>query len=170
MKTMIIYDSVFGNTEKVAKVIGTALGSPEKVEVLRVTAVKPEQLTGLNILIVGSPTRGFKATPAINSFLGKIPAGALNGVNVAAFDTRMSIKDVNSAILTFFVKIFGYAAEPIAAKLQKKQGNLSLPPEGFIVIGTEGPLKEGEIERATEWAEQIKKNDQKFNLNHIQTE
>ncbi|MBU4443831.1 MAG: flavodoxin domain-containing protein [Candidatus Marinimicrobia bacterium] len=66
MKVMIIYDSVFGNTEKVAKVMGEALGSHEDVNVVRVTDVKPEQLTGLDILIVGSPTRQFKATPAIN--------------------------------------------------------------------------------------------------------
>ncbi|MDO9547751.1 MAG: hypothetical protein Q7J65_02155 [Candidatus Marinimicrobia bacterium] len=87
----------------------------------------------------------------------KIPAGALKGVNVAAFDTRMSVKDVNSATLTFFVKIFGYAAEPIAARLRKKQGYLLVPPEGFIVMENKGPLKEGELERAVNWANQIKK-------------
>jgi len=157
MKAMVIYDSVFGNTEKIAKIIGKALGPPEEVKVMRITDVNPNQLTGLEILIVGSPTRQFKATPAINSFLTKIPSGALNGVNVAAFDTRMSIIDVNSRILTFFVKIFGYAAEPIAAKLLKKQGRQIVPPEGFIVIDSKGPLKEGEIERAVSWVNQIKK-------------
>ena len=156
MRAMVIYDSVFGNTEKVAKIIGEALGPPEEVNVLRVTDVNPKQLTDLDILIVGSPTRAFKATPAINSFLAKIPSGALKNIHVAAFDTRISIKDVNSSILTFFVKIFGYAAEPIAAKLQKKQGHQIVPPEGFIVVGSEGPLKEGERERAIRWTDQIK--------------
>jgi flavodoxin I len=53
------------------------------------------------------------------------------------------------------VKLFGYAAEPIAAKLQKKGGTLAAPPEGFFVGGTEGPLKEGELERAAQWARRV---------------
>jgi len=161
MKAMVIYDSVFGNTEKIAKIIGEVLGPPKEVKVLRVTDVNPKQLTNLDLLIVGSPTRAFKPTPAINSFLAKIPSGALNNIHVAAFDTRMSIKDVNSRILTFFVKIFGYAAEPIAAKLLKKQGRQIVPPEGFIVIDSKGPLKKGEIERAVSWVNQIKKASEK---------
>jgi flavodoxin len=49
----------------------------------------------------------------------------------------------------------GYAAKPIADKLKKKGGKLVLPPEGFFVQGSEGPLKEGEVERAAEWAKQL---------------
>jgi hypothetical protein len=58
-------------------------------------------------------------------------------------------------ILAFFVKIFGYAAQPIADRLQKKGGELAVPPEGFYVGDTEGPLFEGELERAADWAKQI---------------
>ena len=54
-----------------------------------------------------------------------------------------------------FVKLFGYAAEPIAARLEKKGGELAVPPEPFYVGGTEGPLLEGELERAEDWARQI---------------
>ncbi len=156
MKVLVIYDSVFGNTEKIAQAIGDAIGLQENVEILRVSDVKPEQLTGLYLLIVGSPTRGFRPTKAIKHFLKNIPADGLQGVKVAAFDTRMSMEDVNSRILHFLVKIFGYAAGPIAERLRKKAGELVIAPEGFIVKGTEGPLKEGELERAATWAKQIK--------------
>jgi len=53
------------------------------------------------------------------------------------------------------VKLFGYAAEPIAKRLGRKGGELAVTPEGFLVEGTEGPLKEGELERAAAWAERI---------------
>jgi hypothetical protein len=53
------------------------------------------------------------------------------------------------------VKLFGYAAIPIANRLRKKGGELALPPEGFIVEGTEGPLRRGELERAADWARQL---------------
>ncbi|MBM3188650.1 MAG: flavodoxin family protein [Chloroflexi bacterium] len=155
MKALVIYDSIFGNTEKIAQAIGSALGAPGDVQVLRVGDVKPEQLTGLDLLIVGSPTRAFRPTATISQFLGGIPAGGLSGVRVAGFDTRILPEDTGSPILRFMMKLFGWAAKPIADKLVRKGGLLAIPPEGFAVKGSEGPLAEGELERATEWARKI---------------
>ena len=155
MKAMVIYDSVFGNTEQVAREIGNSLDSQENVEILRVSSTKPDQLTGLELLFVGSPTRGFRPTEGISNFLKRIPADGLEGIKVAAFDTRISINDIKSSILRFLVKMGGYAAKPIADRLQKKGGDLIVPPEGFFVNGTKGPMKEGELERAAEWTKQI---------------
>jgi flavodoxin len=152
---MVVYDSVFGNTEQVAQAIGTALGSPEDIMTCRVTEVKTEQLMGLEVLVVGSPTRAFQPTPATRQLLKGIPAHGLDGVKVAAFDTRILVEDVDSAILTFMVKLFGWAAKPIADRLKRKGGALAVPPEGFIVEGTEGPLREGELERAAAWAKRV---------------
>ena len=155
MKVLIIYDSVFGNTEQVAQVMGSALGSQAEVNILRVGDVKPEHLTGLDVLIVGSPTRAFSPTPETKKLLGSIPQHGLKGIKVAAFDTRIALSDVDSRILPVFVKVFGYAAKPIADRLTKKGGDLIISPEGFFVKGSEGPLKDGELERATDWAKQI---------------
>ncbi len=157
MKVLIVYDSVFGNTEKIALAISNSLGSKENVETFRVSAIKPEQLIRLSLLIVGSPTRAFRPTKAITNFLKKISSNGLKGVKVAAFDTRISTADVNSRFLNILVKLFGYAAKPIASKLEKKGGELIIPSEGFFVKGTEGPLKEGELERAVAWAKVIMK-------------
>ena len=151
MEILIVYDSIFGNTEQIAQAMGKALGGGESVVTLRAGEVKPAHLTGLAALIVGSPTRAFKPTKAINDFLKKVPANGLKGVKVMAFDTRMSLADVNSRLLNRLVKVFGYAAKPIADKLVKKGGSLTAPPEGFFVKESEGPLKDGELERAAEW-------------------
>jgi hypothetical protein len=51
------------------------------------------------------------------------------------------------------VSVFGYAAKPIADRLVRKGGELVGEPMGFIVLDAEGPLKEGELERAASWAE-----------------
>ncbi len=149
MKVLIIYDSVFGNTEKIAQAIGNALGPQKDVEILRVSNVKPEQLTGLKLLIVGSPTNGGRPTPAIQDFLNKVSEPAIRGINVAAFDTRFS---------TRLVGIFGYAAGRIADSLKRNGGTPIASPEGFFVKGKEGPLKEGELERAANWAKVIVKS------------
>lgn len=157
MKTLVIYDSVFGNTEQVAQAIGKALEDQEAL-VLPVSQIKPEQLTGLRLLIVGSPTRSFRPTEAMTRFLRGIPSANLKGVRVAAFDTRIVVAEARSALLSFFVRLSGpaaYAAKHIADSLQKGGGNLVAPPVGFFVQGTEGPLKEGELGRAADWARRV---------------
>lgn len=157
MKALVIYDSSFGNTEQIAQAMGSALASQGNVEVLHVSKVKSEQLTGLELLLVGSPTQGFRPTEAIRDFLGSIPTNGLKDVKVAAFDTRISIDDLTSAVLRFSAKLLPlrYAAKPISSALQEKGGVPVISPEGFLVMGTEGPLKEGELERALSWARQI---------------
>ncbi|MGB7117135.1 MAG: flavodoxin family protein [Anaerolineales bacterium] len=156
MKGFVMYDSAFGNTEQIAMAIGSTLGSPDEIEVLRVGEVKMEGLTGLELLIVGSPTQRFKPTEATSDFLKRIPANYLQGTKVAAFDTRLTIEEIEETrILAFFVRFFGYAAKPIANKLKKKGGKLVASPKGFYVQGMKGPLVEGEIERAAAWARQI---------------
>jgi flavodoxin I len=155
MKALIIYDSFFGNTEKIARAIADALGSSMEVEVYKVSDAKPERLTGQDLLIVGSPTRAFRPSPGISGFLKNIPPNRLQGVKAAAFDTRISTVDIKSRALRFLVDLFGYAAKPISKKLGKKGAQIVIAPEGFLVGDTEGPLKQGELERAAAWAKQI---------------
>jgi hypothetical protein len=53
-------------------------------------------------------------------------------------------------------KIFGYAAKPIAKSLVRKGDELIGEPSGFVVLGTEEPLRDGELDRAAEWAKSLK--------------
>jgi flavodoxin I len=151
MKSLVTYDSVFGNTEKIAFAIGEALDS----QALSVNKVSSQDIQGLDLLIVGSPTRGFRPTKAITDFIRHLPERELLNVHVAAFDTRIRITDVNSAFLTFMVNIFGYAAQPIANGLKGKGGKLTIHPEGFFVEDREGPLFIGELDRAQDWAKTL---------------
>jgi flavodoxin len=156
MKALVAYDSAYGNTKQVAEAIGGALGSPEDVHVRHVANVQPEQLAGLSLLVAGSPTQKFSPTGAASRFLKGIPRDGLEGVKIAAFDTRFAESEIEKVrILAFLVSIFGYAAEPLAKRLQKLGGELVVPPEAFYVGGTEGPLLDGELERAAAWAGQI---------------
>jgi flavodoxin len=151
MKTVIIYDSVFGNTEKVAQAMAAALPTLA----LPVSQVALDMLRGLDVLIIGSPTRSFRPTPAISQLLKSLPKNHLAGISVAAFDTRIWMATIDSAALRFLVDKGGYAANTIARSLIKQGGNLRVPPEGFLVTGEQGPLKEGELERAADWARRI---------------
>jgi len=151
--TLIIYDSVFGNTGKIAEAMANALEEHQEVDLRLVGEVFSEHLDGVKTLIVGSPTRQFKATGALDQFLKQIPAGTLEGIQVAAFDTRLTPEDVaKNKFLAIMVKFFGYAAEKIAKQLIHLGGKEVVSPQGFLVTGVEGPLVEGELERAANWA------------------
>ncbi len=156
MKALVVYDSEFGNTEIVARAIGEVLGSDGEVDVRRVSDVQPEEFEELDVLVVGSPTQQFNPTKATTSFLKGIPKNGLSGTKVAAFDTRLTVEEIEeTAVLAFFVRIFGYAAKPIGNTLKEKGGELVIPPDGFLVQGMKGPLVEGELERAEAWAREI---------------
>ena len=152
MKVLIVYDSLHGNTEKIAMAIAEAITGD--VKVLRVGEVNPLELESINLLIVGSPVHAGRPTPATKEFLNRIPANALQNIGVTSFDTRFSEKE-KGVVTRILLKILGYAAGRIAGRLEGKGGHLVTQPEGFIVVDTEGPLKEGELERATEWAKEI---------------
>jgi flavodoxin len=147
MKTLIIYDSVFGNTKLIAEAIAKRISGD--VEVIHVSKANTD-MSGVGLLVVGSPTRAFNATPATTAYLNSLPAHALDGVSVAAFDTRMDIVKANNKFLAFMVKIFRYAANKIEKKLVAK-GGVTRGIQWFFVDSTEGPMAAGEIERAADW-------------------
>jgi flavodoxin len=144
MNTLVVYDSRFGNTKIIAEAIANAI--PSNVRVLHANEVMASELDNYDLLIVGAPTHGGRPSEPAGEMLSKIQKSALLGVRVAAFDTR---------IPSNWVKIFGFAAPRIAKKLSERGGTLVVEPEGFFVVDGEGPLAEGEVERAAAWAQEI---------------
>jgi flavodoxin len=152
MKTVILFDSYFGNTEKVAASIKEMLDPSGELILSRFNNAPPNILEQTDILILGSPTRAFRPTKPATDFLKNLPSNSLKGIKIAAFDTRIDLNDVNSKFLRLMAGLFGYAAEPLQKIMVKKGGKAAAEPEGFYVKGTEGPMTDGELKRASAWA------------------
>lgn len=152
MKAKVVFDSAYGNTEQLARAIGRVLA----VDATPVAAGAGDALA-VDLLVVGSPTQGGRPTAAVQGWLEAIPAGALQGVRVAAFDTRLAREEQGFG-LRLLMGVIGYAAPRVADALQEKGGLLVAPPEGFIVNDKEGPLKAGELERAGRWAQDLQRH------------
>ena len=56
MKILIVYDSAYGNTEKIVRAIAGAIPPSNEIKVLRAGEANPSALERLDLLIVGSPT------------------------------------------------------------------------------------------------------------------
>jgi flavodoxin len=144
MKAIVIYDSQYGNTEQIAKAIGSGFG--EEAKVVKVGDVKAEDIAPYHFVVIGSPTQGGRETAAVKAFLEKLTGEALQEKRLATFDTRLK---------SAWVKLFGYAAPRIEAAIKARGGNTTAQPQGFFVKASRGPLLDGELERATNWAKSI---------------
>ena len=157
MKAVVLYESLFGNTEAVAKAIAEGLAPFGEVAAAQVGEA-PRALTAeADLLVVGGPTHAHgMSKPAtrrqpdanvfatgIREWLEGLPAAP--GRTVAAFDTRFD----KPRWLT------GSAAVRIARRLRRTGHRVVLPPESFFVEHTGGPLSEGEADRARRWGAQL---------------
>lgn len=143
MKALVVYDSNFGNTKRIAESIAGKLGIDTKV--LQVSDFSKKELEGTKLLVVGSPVNAWRPTEKIKKFLTGLCKGQLKGIKATAFDTKMK---------SF---LSGDASRKISRKLKKAGAEIVAEPQAFIVEGSKGPLSDGEIEKAAKWAAIIKK-------------
>lgn len=136
MKALVLYDSNYGNTKKVAEAISKELGTTA----VKVDKVSEKSLTETDLLIIGAPIIGWRPAEAMGQFLANLPK--LEGVRAAAFDTRMD------------VWYSGDAVKKMAKALTDARA-VVVGTEKFIVKDKEGPLAEGELERAQKWAKTL---------------
>jgi flavodoxin len=148
---VLVYDSLFGNTAIIAhKLAETARNLGNELVEMRVNEIDNDLLKKASTLIVGSPTQSFNASKPMLEFLEKVDPESVKNKNTVVFDTRIDLNSIDSKFLKWLVNRGGYATSPISKKLKKK-GAIILGTEGFIVSDREGPLLEGETERAEKW-------------------
>ena len=140
MKTLVIFDSNFGNTQKITE----AIAKEFETQALPVSKVSIDELVGLNLVIVGSPINAWRPSERMGKFLASLNKGQLKGIKAAAFDTRVKLF------------IHGDAAKKIAKALENAGAEVIVEPLAFFVKGKEGPLLDGEIEKASQWAKLIR--------------
>ncbi len=140
MKAMVIFDSNFGNTQRVAEAIAGELNT----QAMPVSSVSGKELEETDLIVLGSPINGWRPTEKTTRFLEGLSKGQLKGVRAAAFDTRVKLF------------IHGDAAKKIAKALEKAGAEVIVEPQAFFVKGKEGPLLDGEIEKAAEWAKRVR--------------
>lgn len=143
MNTLIVTYSVYGNTRQVAEAIGGTLEQAGSVRLVPMEELRASDLEGVDLLVMGSPTHRMNLPEVVRPVFETLPKGILHGAPAAAFDTSYRM----SAFLARMT-----AAKKLAQRLRKLGGKLVVPPETFHVVEREGPLYEGEIERAQAWA------------------
>lgn len=151
MQTLVIYDSKFGNTEKIAEAIARGVGPVSGVRVTsaaEATRALESPASRPDLVLIGGPTQNHGPSAGLRVFLAALPA-VLRGAPAACFDTRYRGP----------VLLMGSAATAAAKALAKAGTEIVAPPESFFII-RRGPLplqtlEPGEIERAEAWGRAI---------------
>jgi|APLak6261698228_1056238.scaffolds.fasta_scaffold01249_6 flavodoxin len=152
MNILIVYDSLYGNTEKIARHIAEEFKT-EQVKIIKSKDATAKDFFSIELLIAGTPTHGGQPSQGMKDLLTMLPAGLLNNVKTAAFDTGIPL-DGQKGFKRFIIRFIGYAAKRLAGIL-KKNGAIIIAAETFFVLDKEGPLKEGEIQRSAKWAREL---------------
>jgi len=161
MRALVVYESLWGNTEKVARAVADELGRTMTVDLVDAESAA-ETTEGFDLVVVGGPTHAFSMTrpstregamkqngapraPArgIREWLDDL-AHATTPVRAAAFDTRVDKP-----------RLPGSAAKAARHELRSHGLDVTAKAKSFRVHGYEGPLVDGELDRATEWAREL---------------
>jgi flavodoxin len=147
MNALVLYDTTFGNTEYIAEEITLTLQEALSTRLASVTEIDDleDALVGIDLLVVGGPTQRHGISDPLKAALAELGDRALAGLRSAAFDTRLR----GSRLVT------GSAAARLATVLRHHGAWVVVPPTSFLVGGREGPLRDGELEHAREWARQV---------------
>src|SRR5512136_1106509 len=152
MKGIVVYDTSYGNTKKIAETLAETLKEPGiEVDLFYVKDVKKLNGEDYDFLVLGSPTKFGTMSFTIKFFLGRVKSEEWANKSFAAFDTE-NPENVEQARIQ---KKEWSAAEKIAEKLREKKMNQLLPVLKALVLGQKGPLVEGEIDRTKDYAREL---------------
>jgi hypothetical protein len=169
MRVIIGYESMYGSTRAVADAIANGFPLDDDVTVRPVQDLDVAAVDA-DVLVIGAPTHvhGLPSArsrtaahdlsravtrpdqrlepdaggPGVREWLDRLPSTI--DAQVAAFDTRLAIPGW----------ISGRAGRRITRRLHDHSAQVLAPPASFIV-GREGRLRPGELDRARRWGEQL---------------
>lgn len=166
MRALLVFESMFGNTQAIAEAIADSLASSMSVAIVEVGAAPMVISDDVALLVVGGPTHAFGMSrpgsrrdaarmaerPLVSTGIGirewlEAVAGDTTCTVVATFDT--------TAARPRLLRLIGTAARSSEKRLRRHGFRIVAPAERFYVDGTLGPLVDGEQERARRWGEQL---------------
>jgi hypothetical protein len=170
MRVLIGYESMYGNTHRVADAIAAGFDEGDEVTVAPVSSFD-DTATNVDLLVIGVPTHAHGLPrpgtrraaldsartkyerhdvdsaangPGVREWLQTLPPRV--GVAAAAYDTRFRPPGW----------LVGHPARAIARALARRGATVVMRPESFFIDKKE-QLRPGELERAQAWGARLRR-------------
>lgn len=144
---LIVYDTKYGNTKKVAEKIGEGLKSVEEndITIENVENVDLNKKANYDLILIGSPNHYGSCTKPIKNFITKLPESSVKGNAYAVFETYMfNPKKV--------VKIMEKRINEVIPHTIKTSPGLSIK-----VAANKGPILDEELPKCKEFGIKLAK-------------
>lgn len=157
MRALVVYESMFGNTETIARAVADGVGERYDVTVTEVGAAPTRLPDDVGLLVVGGPTHAFGMTRAATRKDAAKQAGDAGvisrgqGIREWLDDLKPSPGLPAATFDTHVEKPFPGTASHGARRRLRTHGYDVRATESFKVTDTKGPLVPGEEDRARRW-------------------
>ncbi|WP_216216257.1 flavodoxin family protein [Amycolatopsis aidingensis] len=164
MRAVIVYESMFGNTERVARALAGGLALHGTVDLLNVDDAMGSSFEGTDLIVAGGPTHTFGLSRANTRETASQQAGGGHTVSRSGLRdwlARLPPAPAGTAVAVFGTRVrkprwlTGSAAHGTARLLRRRGYRFLARPQDFYVDGMTGPLAEGELARARQWGEEL---------------
>jgi hypothetical protein len=158
MRTLVVFDSMYGNTQLVAAAVAEGLSPFGPVDLVAVPDAPHPIPDGVDLMVVGGPTHGHGLSNATSRRV--TPEQAAQGARASRIGLREWLTRLgpgDTPVATFDTRfdkptwLTGSAARAAARRLKAKGHPVIAPPESFFVAHTTGPLTDEQVDRARLW-------------------
>jgi hypothetical protein len=162
MRTLLVYESMFGNTRAVAEAIAAGFGPG--LSIVEVSGAPAAVGSDVDLVIVGGPTHAFSMTRPTTRADAERQAkdGVVSRRGIREWLDEVELPTPRPSVATFDTRIrkpswlTGSAAKAAAKRLRARGCRPPVGLESFFVVGTPGPLADGEVDRARDWGRALR--------------
>jgi len=147
VKVIVLYESKYGNTKRVAETIVEGIREVQEAETMlnELKEVDLNKIAEYDVILIGSPNHYGGPTKSVSEFIDKLEKLNLDGRHFAVFDTYLG------------KGFFGKAAKKMEKRINEKAPGLKQigPILSIAVQGSKGPIVEGELPKCKEFGKKI---------------
>jgi hypothetical protein len=160
MKAVVVYESLWGNTAAVARAIADGIG-PE-ARCLSTDEASPPAIADADLIVAGAPVHGFRlGDDRMHAAIARDEAHAPKPPDLSHLPLRSwldGLPEGHARSAAFETRIWWSprgATGDIQSRLTRAGYRPIAQAQKFVVTDKYGPLRDGELERAHQWGQEL---------------
>jgi hypothetical protein len=163
MNAVVVYESHWGNTAAIARAVAEGLG-PE-ARALTTDQATTAAIVDADLIVAGAPVIGFRlASDKMRDSMASDPGKAPSPPDLSHPSMRSWLRDLpqgHACSAAFETRIW-WSPRGATGDIERGLRSAGYRPLAkaakFVVEGSYGPLRDGELERARQWGAELKES------------